>query len=200
MRKPTPKYANVTATLALFVALGGTSFAAATISSSDVQNGSLTGADVRNESLKSRDIDNGSLTGSDLRNGSVKSSDVDDASLLAADFKPGELPAGPQGPQGPQGPAGATSVVTRRADVTVPNNQFREPDVSCLPGETVVGGGAAIGAGILGLVTAVFESAPIESDGSAPENGETSTGWSARGFNTSGVPQTLRVYVLCATP
>ena len=88
MRKPTPKYANVTATLALFVALGGTSYAAATISGSDVQNGSMTSADVRNESLKSRDVDNGSLTGSDLKNGSLR----------AADFKAGDLPIGWRAP------------------------------------------------------------------------------------------------------
>jgi hypothetical protein len=146
MRKPTPKYANVTATLALFVALGGTSYAAATISSSDVQNGSLTGTGIRNESLKSRDVDNGSLTGSDLKNGS----------LLAADFKAGRLPAGPQGlpgpqgpqgvqgPQGIQGPAGATNVVTRRAKRLVANGGFENVQVDCQSGETVVGGGAGI--------------------------------------------------------
>ena len=63
MRTPRPTYAGVTATLALFTALGGSAFAAATITGVDVTNGSLTSSDVRNGSLKSRDIDNGSLTG-----------------------------------------------------------------------------------------------------------------------------------------
>ncbi len=44
MRKPRPSYANVTATLALFLALGGTSYAAISITGSNVQNGTLTGS------------------------------------------------------------------------------------------------------------------------------------------------------------
>ena len=205
MRKPTPKYANVTATLALFVALGGTSYAAATISSADVQNGSLTGADVKNESLKSGDVDNGSLTGSYLKNGSVKSSDIGNASLLAADFKAGELPAGPQGPQGPQGiqgpqgPAGATNVVTRRTDNIVPAGGVERHTVQCAAGEVAVGGGAGFGGFAFDDRIIVF-SEPIEADGTIPEAGERPTGWSAGGGNASGFPQVMNVHVLCASP
>jgi hypothetical protein len=79
-------YANVTASLALFLALGGTSYAL-TVSGRQVQDGSLTTADVRNNSL----------TGADVRNGSLR----------ATDFAAGQLRAGPDGPQGPAGPAGA---------------------------------------------------------------------------------------------
>ena len=75
-------YGNVTATLALFVALGGTSYAAVKITGGDVRNGSLTGKDVKNGSLKSKDVRNGSLKGRDVRNGS----------LAARDLRPGTLP------------------------------------------------------------------------------------------------------------
>jgi hypothetical protein len=68
---PPSSYANVLATAALFVALGGSSYAAVEITGKDVRDGSLTGADIRNNSLTSADIKNGSL--------------------LAADFKPGQL-------------------------------------------------------------------------------------------------------------
>ncbi|HYO96375.1 MAG TPA: hypothetical protein VER33_17780, partial [Polyangiaceae bacterium] len=80
-------YANVMATTAVFIALGGTSYAALTITGKNVKNGSLSGADIRNSSI----------TGSDVANGS----------LVTRDFKPGVLPAGPQGPPGPPGPKGA---------------------------------------------------------------------------------------------
>ena len=40
-------YANVVATLALFIALGGTSYAALTITGNNVKNVSLTGRDVK---------------------------------------------------------------------------------------------------------------------------------------------------------
>jgi hypothetical protein len=192
MRKPTPKYANVTATLALFVALGGTSYAAATISSADVQNGSLTSADIKNESLKSRDVDNGSLTGGDLKNGSLR----------AADFKSGDLPAGPQGvpgPQGIQGPAGATNVVARRTNAIVPVGGVETAVASCLPGERAVGGGA----GITGAFTqnaGVFVNEPREDDGSEPEDGEVATKWAATGLNDTVIPQVMNVHVLCASP
>jgi hypothetical protein len=44
------------ATIAVFVALGGSSYAAITITGRDVKNGSLTGKDVHNNSLTGRDI------------------------------------------------------------------------------------------------------------------------------------------------
>jgi len=55
-------YANVVATLALFVALGGSSYAAL----------SLTGKDVRNRSLSGRDIKRNSLAGREIREGSLR--------------------------------------------------------------------------------------------------------------------------------
>jgi hypothetical protein len=44
-------YANVMATLAVFIALGGSSYAALTISGRDVVNGSLTGRDLKRDTL-----------------------------------------------------------------------------------------------------------------------------------------------------
>jgi hypothetical protein len=87
-------YANVVATLALFVALGGSSYAALTITGKNVRDGSLTGKDVKKNSL----------TGADVRG--LRSRDVSDGSLLAQDFQAGQLPAGPRGPQGLQGAKG----------------------------------------------------------------------------------------------
>ena len=64
-------YANVMATLALFVALGGTGYAAMTITSKDVRDNSLKSADVKNGSLKSADVKNGSLQAVDVAPGQV---------------------------------------------------------------------------------------------------------------------------------
>ena len=46
MRIPRPSYAGVTATLALFVALGGSSDAALTMSGKDIRNGTVTSSDL----------------------------------------------------------------------------------------------------------------------------------------------------------
>jgi len=83
---PRLTYANVVATLALFAALGGTSYAAVKVTSRDVRDGSLRGRDIRG--------------------GSLKSKQVKDGSLLARDFKAGQLPAGSAGPAGPAGRVG----------------------------------------------------------------------------------------------
>ena len=64
-------YANVVATLALAVALSGTSYAATQLTGKDVKNESLKGKDVKDGSLKGRDVKDGSLTGTDLQKQSV---------------------------------------------------------------------------------------------------------------------------------
>ena len=51
-----PRHATVVAYLALFVALGGTSYAAIIVTGQNVKDGSLTGKDVRNHSLATKDL------------------------------------------------------------------------------------------------------------------------------------------------
>jgi hypothetical protein len=80
----------VVACVALAVALGGTSYAAFTVTSRDVRNNSLTGTDIRNNSVTTRDIRNGTLT--------------------RRDFRRGQLQRGPRGAAGPAGPAGPAGV------------------------------------------------------------------------------------------
>lgn len=94
--------------MAVFIALGGTSYAAIKISGKNVKNNSLTGADVKA----------GSLTASDVKN----------RSLLARDFKKGQLPRGLPGiaggpgltgPAGPAGPGSAAKAMSRSTPVTL---------------------------------------------------------------------------------
>jgi len=84
--RPNLTYANVVSTVCLFIVLGGSAYAAVTITGKNVKNGSLTGADIKNSSLTTSDVKN--------------------RSLLARDFKTGQLPAGPKGDQGPKGDKG----------------------------------------------------------------------------------------------
>jgi hypothetical protein len=57
-------HTTVVAYLALFVALGGSAYAAATITGSDIVDRSLTGADIRNGTVRSADVRG--ITGDDL--------------------------------------------------------------------------------------------------------------------------------------
>lgn len=77
-------YANVTATLALFVALGGTSYAAATL--------------ARNSVGKSQ-IRSGAVRSDEIRNGTIKLRDI-----------AGDARAGLRGQPGPAGPPGASAI------------------------------------------------------------------------------------------
>lgn len=54
-------YSNVVATLALFIALGGTGYAAATITSSDIKNRTIKGGDVRKNTLGGTEINESKL-------------------------------------------------------------------------------------------------------------------------------------------
>src|SRR5215207_10632882 len=75
--------ANVVAYLALFVALGGTSYAAIRLPANSVGT-------------------------KQIKTGAVRASDVQDGSLLATDFRAGQLPAGAPGAPGAPGARGAT--------------------------------------------------------------------------------------------
>jgi hypothetical protein len=56
-------YANVMSTLAVFLALGGSSYAALNLRSRDIANNTVRSIDVRNHSLRDRDVKRNSLTG-----------------------------------------------------------------------------------------------------------------------------------------
>lgn len=88
---------NLVAYLALFVALGGTSYAAVKITGAQIQDGSITGSDIRDHSLQARDIRAGSLRANLFAPGVLGKT----AGTASAGG-----PQGPQGPKGDTGPAG----------------------------------------------------------------------------------------------
>lgn len=78
-RRPSP--ALVISLIALFVSLGGSSYAALVISGKNVKNSSLTGADIKGGSLGGSDVKNGSLGGSDIKRDSLGGRQVKESSL-----------------------------------------------------------------------------------------------------------------------
>ena len=148
-------YANVTATVALFVALGGSSYAALTVTGRDVQDGSLTGKDIRSRSISSVDL----------------------AHSATAARRRGRR--GPRGRRGAPGDSGATDVVVRTSvsgiadcfdDCASPTREV-SASATCYMGERAVGGGISSpdGPGIEGAT--VIDSRPTPGTGSVP------TGW-----------------------
>jgi len=74
-------YSNVAATTALFIALGGTSYAVINIGSDDVVNNSLRSKDLRNNSVRSRDIRDRTLQARDLRRNGLGGGVVKESAL-----------------------------------------------------------------------------------------------------------------------
>jgi hypothetical protein len=83
----------VVALIALFVSLGGVSWAVATgsIGSKAIKDNAVQGRDVRDESLESRDIVNGSVQSRDVRDAALRGVDVNDRSLGGVDLAPNTL-------------------------------------------------------------------------------------------------------------
>jgi hypothetical protein len=109
----TGRYANVTATLALIVALGGTSYAAIKLPAN-----SVTTKTVKDRSLLSKDFKRGQIP----------------AGKRGAAGAPG--PAGAQGPQGFPGPAGVTASAYAATDAgpTIQANTAQTLGTLTLPG------------------------------------------------------------------
>ena len=213
----TPRYADVVATMALFLALGGSAYAATKLPADSV------GA-------------------KELKHDAVSSEEVKDRSLLERDFKAGQLPAGPQGkpgevgdkgeqgapgptgdsgpvgtpgakgdpgPQGETGPKGSTGaagqgvqriVVRYGSTVVVPSTGpiVRDGFASCNAGERATGGGAKLTndpadppapneSGVWDSQT--VESGPTTTAGNPiPAAGATPTGWHV-GIHNGSAPK-----------
>jgi hypothetical protein len=91
-------YANVMATIAVFIALGGASYAATQLPPSSVgtkqlkkssvtkpkiKKNAVTGAKVADRSLTGSDLAIGTITGSNVKDGSLGGADIDQSSLTA---------------------------------------------------------------------------------------------------------------------
>ncbi len=124
MRRPRITYANAMATLALLLVVGGTATAAATrtpYSGANTADGSLTGMDVRDDTLKMADLST-----------SAKASFLGEKGATGPVGSKG--PTGVQGPRGADGPRGSaafmtsayawrdTGLTTWRPNSLVPNN------------------------------------------------------------------------------
>jgi hypothetical protein len=193
--RPRLTYANVIATLALFLALGGgAAFAAATLGKNTVGT---------------KQLKRNAVTGAKVKNGS----------LAAEDFGTGQLPAAARGPMGERGPAGergqqgapgATDVVVRYGTESKPKqNEVGDSVASCLPGEALTGGGFDLLSEPEEHVIDVEASGPIAGEAEVegevvylpPSDGAPASAWHVKIAN--GEPSDtvfFRAYAICARP
>jgi hypothetical protein len=84
--RPTP--ATVISLLALFVSLGGVSYAVAT--------GSIDSREIRNNAVRTKDLRNNDIRGLDIRNSTIQGRDVAVSSILGEDIREATLAKVPQ--------------------------------------------------------------------------------------------------------
>jgi hypothetical protein len=174
-------YANVLATLALFIAVaGGTAFAATQM--------------LPKNSVGTKQIKKDAVS-------PAKLSKASKARLVGATGPKGDR--GETGAKGPEGAAGATHVVVREEDFgSLAGSSFTSGDVFCEPGEVATGGGAGFGEN--GGHEILEQSRPIAGTKADPVGitpGATPTGWFAiiRNNNVNPLAHTT-FYVVCAKP
>lgn len=136
--KSKPTYANVMATIAVFIALGGGAYAAT-------------------------QLPKNSVGAKQLKVGAVTQNKIDKSAQKALQGLRGEI--GPKGETGTRGPAGATNVTARSSPATaVASGGITQEEASCGPGETAVGGGMQwVEASVKGMT--LVESEPVTSGG-----------------------------------
>jgi hypothetical protein len=169
-----PSPAMVVALLALFLAMGGTTYAVKRVGTRQLANKAVTSAKIRNNAV----------TGRKIKNGSIDSSKVKADSLTGANINEGTLTTVPS--------ANVANSVARldynTATVTNPPTTTPLPgalSVSCDPGLRATGGGVKLDESGL---QSTYDDNPRGNDG-----------WEARVFNTDVVAHTYTIYVICTS-
>ena len=116
-RRLARRHTTAVAYLALFAALGGSAYAAVTVTGKQIKDGTITGKDVKNRSLGS-----GKLSASALGS-------------LAGERGPAgpQGPAGPKGDPGKQGPIGAAGAGARLRERAAGARERAHRPVRCVP-------------------------------------------------------------------
>ena len=186
LRRLARRHTTAVAYLALFAALGGSAYAAVTVTGKQIKDGTVTGKDVKNRSLGAAKLSAGAL-------GSLAGERGPAGPQGAPGPKgdPGKQgPIGPAGAPGEQGPTGIGGVEYRvSSGKSVPKDQTIGDQVNCTSGKAALGGGVA-----------QFPSgAPMRVVSSAPGgvNG-TATGWSVQVLNQGGAAFSAFAWVVCA--
>ena len=201
IRRLSRRHGTAVAYVALFAALGGSAYAAVTVTGQNIKDGTITGKDVKNRSLGKSKLSATALSSLTGERGPAGPEGPQGPQGLRGPAGPagpvgqtgpkGETgPAGPAGPAGPQGPTGVSAyqvVVTPVANATtIAKGQTGRVGVVCPQGKKVFGGGVA----------------------HYPENGnarvvestpaDTGTGWTALVYNAGDSAFESYAWATCA--
>ena len=87
-------YANVMSTLAMFVALAGGAYAAATIGAGDIKRDAVRSKHIKSQAVKSKQIKDGAVAGPEIRDGAVTSGRIADGAVTSGKIADGAVTTG----------------------------------------------------------------------------------------------------------
>lgn len=196
--RPRPTYANVTASLALFLALGGGAYAAATLPANSVgsrqlRTGAVQRAKIKNNAVNGTKVLDSSLTGADIAEstlGKVPSAAAADAAANAAhaNVATNASHADAATNANHAGAAAALDAATYRlVTVSAPAGTVgTAATATCAAGQHVVGGGVKVD----DLTNMLVED-------SYPDT--SNTAWTAHVENYDATAHNFTAYAICIT-
>jgi hypothetical protein len=198
-------FANVMSVIAVFIALGGTTYAAVTLPKN---------------SVKAKQIAKNGVGASEIKGSAVRTGEVKNGSLLTQDFAAGQLPQGAKGDKGDRGDRGdkgdtgdtgdtgtfgsiTTVFFKAPADLTEAQNNMSY-GAFCPAGKVGIAGGGR-GDDTLSEQTILTNTRPAISSSNTepPLAGQGFTGWRITVVNPAGGAASgikPEVWVVCATP
>lgn len=179
-------FANVISCFALFVALGGVSYAATQLPSNSVgskqlrkeavaagkiKEGAVTAGKIKSEAVNVEKLQNGAVGTSKLADGAVTTNKLGDAAVTTAKLADGDVTAGKL----------ALSPYTAEFTISAPSGSSNH-ELSCPAGTRMLSGGI------------LNENQNLVLLGSHPNNENT---WRVSLFNTTGTPINYAMVVTC---
>jgi hypothetical protein len=195
-------YGNVTATLALFLALGGGAYAAValpanSVGSRQLKANAVTTSKIKNSAVTGAKVRRNTLTGSDIREstlGQVPSALAANTATTATNATNATNATRATTSTTANHATTATTattanamglVVYRSVSVPLPGNAAATPGTAaCNPGQHVIGGGFQLGVPADQIVDDQFPAAG-------------NTGWTARVTNLAATASSFTVYAIC---
>jgi len=195
-----PSASMIVALVALFAALGGTGYAAATLSGRSIQKRSIPANRVVNNALGGGQIDESKLGPVPVAQQALTAQTAASATH-AAQADSADTATTAQDSQKLQG-RDATAFLANRtrvvvAQATVPTGGSNTVTASCAVNEKGIGGGGAWM--IAGTESPTELDAQLNSSFPLPSTGGTAdiTGWRVAGRNNAGANRDLRAYAIC---
>jgi hypothetical protein len=203
LRPMRPSPALVVASVALIVAMAGTSYAASQIGSNQIKNGAVTNAKIKNGAVGNHKIANGAVGNHKIANGAVGNAKIANGAINGAKLNLSALGTVPSATTATNAGHATTADTATTANalggvryvssgpLANPANSQTFGQVLC-PAGLFVSGGGVFGSG--GVGQSVNSSYPRSSTGVA---GSIPNAWGAYVNNNTAAPLTFTVYAIC---